>query len=55
MIAIYDFESGKLESLCLAHTSDITQLKFAEYFPILISASSDSTMCVWPVRPSHLH
>mmetsp|Transcript_41306 Transcript_41306/g.36654 ORF Transcript_41306/g.36654 Transcript_41306/m.36654 type:complete len:270 (-) Transcript_41306:1051-1860(-) len=55
MIAIWDFESGKLESICLSHNADITHLKFADYFPILISASSDGTMCVWPVRPSNQH
>jgi len=55
MISIFDFESGKLESICLGHTADITCLKFADPFPILVSASADGTICLWPVRPCYMH
>jgi WD40 repeat protein len=55
MIAIWDFESGKIESICLGHHADITALKFIDEYPLLISGSADGTLCLWAVRPSHLH
>lgn len=39
MIAIWDFETGKLESLLEADECEITALSFCDPYPILISAS----------------
>ena len=50
-IAIFDFEMSKLEGLLIGHTNDITAIEFVSPFPILISASMDSTICIWGVRP----
>ena len=41
----------KLEAVCSAHTGDITSIEFAEPYPLLISASTDGSICVWGVRP----
>ena len=50
-IALYDFEMSKIEGLLVGHTGDITALEFLSPYPMLISASMDSTVCIWGVRP----
>jgi WD40 repeat protein len=50
-IAIYDFEMSKIEGLLIGHTGDITALEFFSPYPLLISASMDSHVCIWGVRP----
>ena len=54
IVAVWDFDSGRLESTCLGHNSDITAMKFCKEYPLLVSASSDSSVCVWGVRPCRL-
>jgi len=51
IIAIWDLELGKLEQICLGHTAEITCLQFLDPFPVLVSGSSDGSICVWAVRP----
>jgi len=50
-IALYDFELSKVEGLLIAHTADITGLEFMSPYPLLLSSSSDCTVCIWGVRP----
>lgn len=50
-IAIWDLESGKMETLLLGHKSDVNALEFADPFPLLISASNEGIICIWGVRP----
>lgn len=51
LIAVWDLDLVKLEQVCLGHTSEITAIQFAEPFPIMISSSSDGSICIWGVRP----
>ena len=50
-IALYDFETSKVEGLLLGHTGDITAIEFMDPYPALISASMDYTIAIWGVRP----
>lgn len=50
-ITLYDFELSKVEGILKGHTGDITSLQFMAPYPILISSSMDSTICIWSVRP----
>lgn len=50
-IALYDFETSKIEGLLIGHTGDITALEFLSPYPLLISASMDYTVAIWGVRP----
>ena len=50
-IALYDFEMSRLEGLLLGHNGDITALEFLDGYPLLMSASMDTTVCIWGVRP----
>lgn len=36
--------------MCLGHSAEIISLKIAEPYPLLISASADGTVCVWPLK-----
>jgi len=51
IIAIWDLETGKMETLLLGHKNDINALEFADPFPLLISGSNEGIICVWGVRP----
>ena len=51
IIAVWDLESGKLETLLLGHKNDINALEFADPFPLLISGSNEGIICIWGVRP----
>ena len=50
-ITIYDFELSKIEGMLIGHTGDITAIKFLSPYPMLVSASMDSTVMIWCVRP----
>jgi WD40 repeat protein len=49
-ITLYDFELSKVVGMLLGHTGDITALKFLSPYPMLVSASMDSSVCIWCVR-----
>jgi len=51
IIAVWDLETGKLETLLLGHKNDINALEFADPFPLLISGSNEGMICIWGVRP----
>ena len=51
VVAVWDFDSGRLESTCVGHNADITSVKFCKEYPLLVSSSADSTICLWGVRP----
>lgn len=50
-IALYDFEMSRLDGLLIGHNGDITALEFITPYPLLFSASMDSSVCIWGVRP----
>lgn len=50
-IALYDFETSKVEGLLIGHEGDITAIEFMDPYPALISASMDYTIAIWGVRP----
>jgi WD40 repeat protein len=49
-IAIYDYEKSTLLDFCVAHDDQITGLHFLWPYPILLSTSLDSQVCLWKVR-----
>jgi WD40 repeat protein len=51
-IALYDFETSKIEGLLIGHTGDITALEFMSPYPALITASMDFTVCIWGIKPA---
>lgn len=51
IIAVWDLETGKMETLLLGHHNDINALEFAHPFPLLFSGSNEGIICVWGVRP----
>lgn len=51
IIAVWDLETGKLETLLLGHKNDINALEFAHPYPLLISGSNEGVICIWGVRP----
>jgi len=50
-VALYDFEMSKIEGLLHGHTGDITAIEFLSPYPLMITASMDTTICIWGVRP----
>ena len=50
LISLWDFEIGKFNSGLLGHKSEITDLKFLEDYPILVSSSSDGTLRIWGTK-----
>ena len=53
VIDIWDFETSRLEGLCLFHTREILALKFLDPFPILVSSSADGYICLWAIRKAN--
>ena len=52
IVAIWDFEIGKLEAACMVqHDREICSLVFLDKQPYLLSSSHDHTVCVWAHRP----
>ncbi|OMJ89930.1 hypothetical protein SteCoe_7819 [Stentor coeruleus] len=50
IVAIWDFEIGKLEGACFGHKRDITAISFLEPYPVMITFSSDGMICLWNIR-----
>lgn len=50
-IAVYDFETSKVEGILEGHSGDITAIEFMSPYPALISASMDYTIAIWGVKP----
>ena len=62
IIALWDFDTGKLETSLLGHEGEITSLVFIEShsanastdqkdaYPLLLSSSSDGTIYMWGLR-----
>mmetsp|Transcript_28010 Transcript_28010/g.5114 ORF Transcript_28010/g.5114 Transcript_28010/m.5114 type:complete len:112 (-) Transcript_28010:1693-2028(-) len=51
IVSIWDFEMGKLEASCFGHKKSILALEFVNPYALLVTAASDGTFCIWPVRP----
>ena len=54
-VAVYDFEMSKLKGICHGHTADITGIEFLAPYPLMVTSSMDSTVCIWAVRPAPLN
>ncbi|OMJ82114.1 hypothetical protein SteCoe_17280 [Stentor coeruleus] len=50
IVAIWDFEIGKLEGACFGHKRDITSISFLEPYPVMITFSIDGMICLWNIR-----
>lgn len=50
IVAVWDFEIGKLEGACFGHKRDITAISFLEPYPVIITFSSDGMICIWNLR-----
>ena len=51
LIAVWDFELAKLEAALFGHNKEISNLKFVEPYPLLISSSLLGEILIWGVRP----
>lgn len=52
-IALWEFESGKLENIVIAREKgEITSLAFGEPYPVLISGSAGGVINIWGIKGS---
>jgi len=51
IISVWDFEMARLEAAFVGHSSEISNLRFLNKYPVLVSISDDCTVCFWAVRP----
>ena len=49
MIAIWDIEVGKLETVFQADQHEITALEFSEQYPVLVSCNDNGVLNLWGV------
>jgi len=52
VVCVWDFETNKLEGVCLGHKRAVAALAFAGAFPLLVGAGQCGLVCLWGVRPS---
>jgi WD40 repeat protein len=50
-ISLYDFAMSKIEGFLIGHTGDITAIEFISPYPLMVTASMDTNICIWGVRP----
>eukprot|EP00347_Sterkiella_histriomuscorum_P016786 403351858 len=51
IICIWDFETNKLEGICLGQKRAVTSLSFMKEYPLLVSAGQCGIVCIWGIRP----
>jgi WD40 repeat protein len=51
IVTLWDVGKGKFEASYQLHTGKITNLKFLEFYNVLLSSSMDGTICAWGHRP----
>jgi len=54
IIAVWDFETNKVETMCIEHNKAITSLHFMYPYPVLISACNEGNVCFWGIKPCPL-
>lgn len=50
IVAVWDFEIGKLEGAVFGHKREITTIAFLEPYAAMITCSSDGMICIWNVK-----
>ena len=51
IVCVWDFETNKLEGICLGQKRSVSLLAFAKEYPLLVSAGICGVITVWGVRP----
>jgi WD40 repeat protein len=51
IICVWDFETCKLEGICLGEKREVTSLNFVQHYPLIVSTGQCGIVCVWAVRP----
>ena len=52
IVCVWDFETNKLEGICLGQKRAVTSLNFVGgQYPLLVSAGQCGIVCIWGVRP----
>ena len=49
-LAVWDYEFSRLLDFLIGHTGEITSIQFLWPYPLMLTTSLDSTVCVWKVR-----
>ena len=53
-VVVWDFETSWIDGVCVGHTKSVTGIQFIEPYPLMVTSSNDSTLCVWAVRGSKI-
>ena len=51
VVCVWDFETNKLEGICLGLKGAVSSLSFVEEYPLLVSSGNCGIVCIWGVRP----
>lgn len=51
IVCVWDFETNKLEGICLGQKRTVSSLCFVKEYPVLISMGICGIICIWGVRP----
>jgi WD40 repeat protein len=50
IIALWDFETGKLEGILKADDSEVTQIEFLDPYPAIATTTSNGSVYIWGSR-----
>ena len=50
IVAVWDFEIGKLEGAVFGHEREVTSIVFLEPYPVMMTFSSDGIICMWNLK-----
>ncbi len=50
IVAIWDFETCKLEGMCLGQKRAVSAVSFCGEYPLMVSMGIDGLVCLWGVR-----
>ena len=50
LVAVWDFEIGKLEGACFGHKREITTISFLDPYPVILTCSADGMISLWNIR-----
>ena len=51
-VVVWDLELTKVDGVLFGHKGAINDIKFIQEYPLLVTASADSTLAIWAVRPA---
>lgn len=50
LVAIWDFETGKMDGVLVNQQSEIVAMDFAEPFPVIVVAQSNGAISIWNIK-----